>query len=186
MFKYECIVIGGSWGALGPVLEIIRNLPAAFIIPVIVILHRQKNIESSLVSLLRNNTKLKVCEIVDKLKITGRNIYICPANYHVLIEKDKTFVLDVSEPENYSRPSIDVTFESAANVFEDRLIAILLSGLNSDGSNGLKKISDNGGLAIIQNPDEAEAKNMPNAAKNKVNSAKTMNVKEIFLFLQSL
>ncbi|MBC7391445.1 MAG: chemotaxis protein CheB [Opitutaceae bacterium] len=182
---YEAIVIGGSWGGMEAVIKIIKDLPVLFPLPIIVVMHRQKNVESSLCSVIKKNTRLSIKEITDKERIHPGTIYLVPANYHVFIEKDKTFSLDVSENVLFSRPSIDIVFESAALVFRKKLIGILLTGANSDGSQGLKTISEMGGLTIVQDPMEAISKTMPMSAIEKVKVDYVLKLNEIQSLLMS-
>ena len=127
---------------------------------------------------------MRFYEVGDKDKIENNTIYIAPANYHTLIESETQFSLDVSESVWYSKPSIDVTFESAADVFKNNCTAILLSGANQDGANGLLKLRQAGSLTIVQDPAEAEMDDMPNAALH-INAADyILNTNEIFQLLQ--
>ncbi len=183
--EYEVVVIGGSWGGREAVVEILSGLPSTFRTPIIVVLHRQKNSESYLREIIAQHLQIEVQEVNEKEKIAGGKIYLAPSNYHVLIEEDKTFSLDVSENVVHSRPSIDVLFESAAVVYADRLIGVLLSGANSDGSEGLHTISKKGGMVIVQNPDEAENSFMPLAALEKT-EAFVMTKAQIREFLLTL
>lgn len=181
----EAVVMGGSWGGTDAVIDILSNLPASYRTPIVVVLHRQKNVDSALHEIIGKYTSLEVREINEKEPVKGGAVYLAPPNYHVLIEKDKTFSLDVSEDVAYSRPSIDVLFESAALAYGDRLVGILLTGANSDGTEGLRSVVERNGLAIVQNPDEAENRIMPLSALQKVN-AFVMNKKQIQEFLLSL
>lgn len=123
-------------------------------------------------------------EVCDKDAILNNTIYIAPANYHTLIENEKLFSLDVSESVWYSKPSIDVTFESAADIFKNQCTAILLSGANQDGAQGLLKLRNQGSLTIAQNPADAEMADMPRAALN-INAAELLlDVEDIYQFLQ--
>lgn len=184
--KISSIVIGGSWGGLQASLSILSGLPADFNIPIILVLHRLKNFESDLQGVFKNKLALKVMEVEEKEKISEKFVYIAPSNYHVLIERDQTFSLDVSEYENYSRPSIDVTFSSAAEVYGAGTVGILLSGASKDGSKGLKNIKDNGGLTLVQDPTEAEVDTMPLSGINLVPNSAVLNLKSIQAFLLSL
>jgi two-component system chemotaxis response regulator CheB len=161
--KFEAIAIGGSWGGMEAVGKILSGLPESFSIPIIVILHRLKNVESELPRLIAKKTKLKVKEIDEKEEMKAGYVYIAPANYHVLVEMDKTFSLCVSELVHYSRPSLDVFFQSAAYVFKRSLIGVVLTGANRDGSEGMLEIQQHGGLTIVQDPAEAEVDTMPKA-----------------------
>lgn len=180
------IVIGGSWGGFKASQFILNGLPADFKIPVLLVLHRLRNFESDLAAVYNNKLTLKVREVEEKEKISAGNIYLVPSNYHVLIERDQTFSLDVSEYENYSRPSIDVTFTSAAEIYGAKTIGILLSGASKDGSSGLRSIKDKGGLTIVQDPKEAEVDTMPFAGINLVPDSTIMTLKGIRDFLYSL
>lgn len=180
------VVIGGSWGGLQASLSILSGLPESFPVPVILILHRLRNFESDLQGLYRKKLSLQVQEVEEKEKIRPGFLYIAPSNYHVLIEKDQTFSLDVSEYENYSRPSIDVTFKSASEVYGSSTAGILLSGASKDGSKGLKQIKENGGMVIAQDPEEAEVDTMPLSAINIMPDCRVMTLKKIHEFLLSV
>lgn len=180
------VVIGGSWGGLRASLSILSGLPAGFPVPVILVLHRLRNFESDLQGLFRKKLSLQVQEVEEKEKIRPGCVYIAPSNYHVLIEKDQTFSLDVSEYENYSRPSIDVTFKSASEVFGPSTAGILLSGASKDGSQGLKQIKEKGGMAFVQEPKEAEVDTMPLSALNIMPDCRVLTLKKIHEFLFSL
>ena len=160
----EVILIGGSAGSFTPIFNIIRSLPKDYDHAIVVVIHRGKNNFSDIENLFNDNCRISVSEITDKDKITAGKVYIAPANYHTLIEKNKTFALDVSEPVWYSKPSIDVTLDSAANIYGDKCAAVLFSGANQDGAEGLLKLRKRGALTIIQDPKDAEMSAMPQAA----------------------
>lgn len=184
--KAKLIVIGGSWGGIQASLSILKELPANFSLPVVLVLHRLRNHDSDLHSIYSKKLALKVQEVEEKESIQGGCLYLAPANYHVLIEKDRSFSLDVSELENFSRPSIDVTFTSAADVYGEGMLAILLSGASKDGSMGLKYIREKGGEVIVQDPSEAEADTMPNSAISIVPDCRIFNIQKIKEHLLSL
>lgn len=184
--KPEIIVIGGSWGGLQASLTILKNLNTGFNIPIVLVLHRLKNFESDLEGVFSSKLTLPVKEVEEKEKLRGGFLYLAPSNYHVLIEKDQTFSLDVSEYENYSRPSIDVTFKSAAEIFGNRTTGILLSGASKDGSQGLKAIAEKGGTALVQDPAEAEVSTMPLAAIHIIPDCQVFSLMNINKFLNSL
>jgi two-component system, chemotaxis family, protein-glutamate methylesterase/glutaminase len=177
--KYKAIVIGTSWGGLDAISKILAGMPEDFVLPVVVVIHRLRNVESSLVDLIGKKTKLKVKEVDEKEPLSPGMVYLAPANYHVLIEKDLTFSLSVDEPVLFSRPSIDVLFESAAEAYGDQLVGVILTGANSDGSKGLKKISSMGGLTIVQLPDEAEVSTMPLSALRLVKPDHILSLNQI-------
>lgn len=164
----ELIVIGGSAGSLQVILETIRNLKEDLSFPIVLILHRKAQAESILPKLLQQFSAIDVIEIEDKTEIDNNKIYIVPSDYHLLFESRNVVSLDSSEKMNYSRPSIDVTFRSAAEIFEQSVIGILLSGANSDGVEGLKYIKKNHGKVWIQDPETADVDYMPRQAIQNV------------------
>lgn len=178
--------MGGSWGGMNAAIEILRHLPSDFALPVVLVLHRMRGVSSELPALIRKKTYIQVKEADEKEEIRPGMVYVAPADYHLLIEQDQTFSLDVSEAILFSRPSIDVTFESAAQVFGEKVIGIVLSGANKDGSRGLLNIAQTGGLAIVQDPRQAEVDTMPQSAIELVKQAKVMTLHEIASFLLSL
>lgn len=160
----KVVIIGGSAGSLQALLQILPFIESPISFAIVIVVHRKNTDEQTLEDLiaLRSNIKVKIVE--DKVKLQTGFIFIAPSNYHLLFEKDETLSLDTSEKINYSRPSIDVSFESAAEIFGPELIGILLSGSNSDGTLGLKAIQAAGGLIVVQNPVSAEMSFMPNNA----------------------
>jgi two-component system chemotaxis response regulator CheB len=159
---FEIIVIGGSSGCIPVLMQIIGAMPADFRIPVVIIIHRARNVESELETIL-SATK-KIHEPEDKEPISENMLYLAPQNYHLLAEQDKTFCLDYSEPVNYSRPSIDVSFMSVSAVYRGKTLGILLSGANNDGAKGIDRIIRNGGRGIVQDPVTAQCSVMPVSA----------------------
>ncbi len=164
----ELIVIGGSAGSLQVIMELIKNLNENLKVPILIVVHRKAYSTSILPTLLQQFTKMKVEEIEDKTEILSNRIYIVPADYHLLFESKNTVSLDGSEKMNYSRPSIDVTFKSAAEMFGENLIGVLLSGANADGVEGLQYIKKNNGKVWIQDPETAEVDYMPKRATEEV------------------
>lgn len=160
----DIVLIGGSAGSFKPIFRAVKNFSEGLDKAVLIVIHRKKNFFSEIEKLFAENSRMLLREVVDKDVIENNTIYIAPANYHTLIEKEKTFSLDVSEAVWYSKPSIDVTFESAADVYGQRCTAILLSGANQDGAEGLLKLRKNGALTIVQDPDEADMSEMPLSA----------------------
>ncbi|GHB87107.1 chemotaxis protein CheB [Persicitalea jodogahamensis] len=158
------LVIGGSAGSLEVILDLVTHLPALPHAVVILVVHRKKDNDSILVDLLSYRTKLPVREVEDKETISPDTIYLAPPDYHLLIERADLFSLDISEKVHFSRPSIDVTFESVAEAFGDRVIGILLSGANADGAVGMAKIRKAGGYTIVQDPATADVGYMPQQA----------------------
>ena len=162
---FDIIVIGGSSGSIPVLIDIIDALPMAFGIPIIIVVHRMKNVTSELRKVLSQTMDIK--EPDDKEPIKGGCIYLAPQNYHLLAEDNRTFSMDYSELINYSRPSIDVTFMSVADVYKNKTLGILLSGANVDGAEGMAYICAQGGCAIAQAPETAQYGTMPEAAIKK-------------------
>ena len=184
--RYQIIAIGGSWGGMDALIEILSGISSTTFIPIVVALHRHRVIESNLPHILSKYLKIKVKEIEEKEYLNNGTIYLAPRNYHVFLEKDKSFSLCVSELVNYARPSIDVLFDNVANVFKSKAIGILLTGANSDGSKGLKAISEVGGLTIVQDPLDSESRNMPLSALEIMNPDYILSKKKINKFLMDL
>jgi two-component system chemotaxis response regulator CheB len=182
----ELLVIGGSSGSLGVVLGILMALPADFPIPIILVIHRGNSQESLLHEVLGLKSNLPLRELEEKEVIRPCMVYLAPADYHVLIEKDKSFSLDYSEKMHYSRPSIDVTFISAAEVYRDRMMGILLSGANEDGAEGMREIKTHGGYCLIQDPDDAVMNYMPRHALELTQADAVLSGSSIINFLLSL
>lgn len=175
----ELLLLGGSAGAFKPIFNAVQAFPANLNKAVLIILHRKKNFFSDIENLFAENTRMLLREVNDKDCINKQTIYIAPANYHTLIEKERCFGLDVSEAVWYSKPSIDVSFESAAEVYKDRCTAVLFSGANQDGAEGLLKLRKSGSLTIVQDPTDAEMPDMPQAAINIDAAEHVLNLTEI-------
>ena len=181
----EIAVIGTSWGGLAALHQILGALPSSFHLPIVVVQHRHKDSGQLLPRVLQDDTRLNVCEVEDKTPIVGGSIYIAPANYHVLVERGH-LSLSTEEPVAFSRPSIDVTFISAADAYREGVVGVVLTGANSDGARGLKRIADRGGLAVVQRPDTAESPVMPAAAERLVPTARVVTLAAIAELLASL
>ncbi len=181
--SYEAIVIGVSSGGLNALNVIFSNLPQDFSLPIIIVQHVSPRSNNKWIKLLNDKTNLQMKEADEKEKIENAAIYIAPPNYHLLIEKDKTFSLTIDERVNYARPSIDVLFESAAEAYKDKLIGIILTGSNADGTAGLKRIKEYGGLTIAQDPATAESGYMPASAIAAVKPDHILCLEEIIKLL---
>jgi two-component system chemotaxis response regulator CheB len=179
----EIIAIGGSVGGIKAVSEILKSLPADFPIPIVIVLHRLRNVSSSLQSVIQDSTELRIKEADEKETITPSCAYIAPANYHLLIEEDRTFALDYSETVKYSRPSIDLTFECIAEIYGKAAIGILLTGANDDGANGLLRMKNAGAKCYVQDPNTAHAKVMPRTAISLGAYSNVLPLEEIGLLL---
>lgn len=160
----QLIVIGGSAGSLEVILKIIPALRSHLPVAILIVTHRKPSNDDLLVDLLNARSNWPVKEAEEKEPVAPHCVYVAPADYHLLLEKDHTFSLDDSEKVNYSRPSIDITFEAAAEAYGPALLAILLSGANADGVDGMKRVRRLGGQCIVQDPADAEVGYMPSQA----------------------
>jgi len=181
----DILLLGGSAGSFKLLFKIAQFLDADLNKAVIMVMHRKRNFASEVEKLFAQRSRMLVKEINDKDKVEKKTIYLAPANYHVLIEKDGSFALDVSEAVWFSKPSIDITFESAAEVYKDKCTAILLSGANQDGAAGLLKLRNAGSLTIAQNPEDAELPEMPREAINLNAVDYVLRTEEIMELLKS-
>jgi two-component system, chemotaxis family, protein-glutamate methylesterase/glutaminase len=170
MIGTSIVVVGASWGGLAALSRLIGDLPGDFEVPIAVVQHRSRNADNLLASLLQEVSPLRVVDVEDKEPLAGRTVYIAPANYHLLVEKGY-FSLTTDPLVRFSRPSIDVTFISAADTYEGATIGVVLTGANDDGARGLRRIVDRGGRAVIQDPASAESPVMPLAAQRTVPEA---------------
>jgi len=182
----KVLLLGGSAGSSSLIFHLIEQLPADFPLPVIVVLHRSRKFKSEIEVLLDSRSALVVCVAEDKAKLKKGHVYFAPPDYHLLLEPDETFTLDFSEPVIYSRPSIDATFFSVSDVYRDKVVALILSGASSDGSEGLCYIRARNGLAIIQDPDTVEVKVMPESAISLCRDALILTDESIFTFIGSI
>ena len=183
--RYEIVVVGTSWGGLNALRTLVGALPGDFAVPLVLVQHRHRESNQLLATLLQERTPLRVCEVEDKAPIEPGRVYVAPADYHLLIDRG-TFSLSTDEPVRCSRPSIDVTFQSAADSYAEHAIGIVLTGANADGAIGLRRIADRGGVAVVQDPATAESGTMPAAALKAVPTARAMKIEEIARFLATI
>ncbi len=176
------VLIGGSSGSITVLQQILAALPQHFTASVIIVIHRLRNVHSDLAAVL--SVKHNVFEPEDKEPIIGGRIYLAPQNYHLLIEANRTFGMDYSELVNYSRPSIDVTFFSAAASYGPNATCVVLSGANKDGADGTHAILAKGGHAYVQHPHLSEYTAMPESTLKKNPSAKACTIQEIVQNIQ--
>lgn len=162
--SYRYIIIGGSAGSFQTVTNILSSLPKTFNMPVFLCLHRLKHVRAGFVEALSIKSAVKVLEPSDKEFIRQRTAYLVPANYHMYFELGNYIALSTEPAVNHSRPSIDVSFKSAAYTYKSKLIGVLLSGANRDGAEGMAEVKRNGGLTIVQDPNECQVKTMTEAA----------------------
>lgn len=156
------IVMGASAGGLRALETVLGGLPRGFPVPIVTVQHRSRESSDAYADILGRSVKLPVREIEDDDVLRAPGVYLAPPDYHVLIEPGRV-VLSIDDPVSYSRPSIDVLFESAADVFGAKVIGVLLTGANHDGAKGLSRIKQAGGYAIVQDPRTAESPAMPAA-----------------------
>jgi len=182
---YDLVVVGTSWGGLAALRTLIGGLPDSFQMAVTLVQHRHKDSDHVLRTLLQERSSLRVYEVEDKMPLEHGHVYVAPPDYHTLVERGY-FSLSTEAPVRYSRPSIDVTFGSAADSYGHRTVGIVLTGANADGADGLRRISDRGGLAIVQDPTTAESPTMPAAAQTAVPRARILTLQGIAAFLASL
>lgn len=166
--------------------EIFQELKPSLSVPIIVVIHRLKNVQSKLDQVLQHSTKILVKEAEDKESLKPNTIYLAPSNYHLLVERDHTISLSVSETVNFSRPSLDVSFFSIGEVYGDKALGIVLTGANKDGSNGLSYICKHGGQALVQDINEAQVDVMPQSALLTAPSARSLKLKEIGKYINKM
>ena len=183
---YKAVIIGGSAGSFQIVTRILNSMNSSFPLPVLLCLHRLKHVRSAFVEALSLKSNIPVKEPNDKDQLKSGIAYLAPANYHMFIELANRVALSADDPVNHSRPSIDLSFITAANAYRDKLIGIILSGANRDGAFGLKKVVDNGGLSIVQDPKESEVKTMPESALQLTKVDYVYSTDQIIRFLQKL
>jgi two-component system chemotaxis response regulator CheB len=183
---FECVIIGGSWGGIEAVGAILEQLPQSFPLPIVVVLHQHRKSGTHIPEIFKRKCVLKVKEADEKEHLEPGTVYIAPANYHLLIEQDKSISLSIDKHVNYSRPSIDVSFVSTAQVYRDTLIGILLTGANQDGSEGVAQIKRFGGLAIIEDPNTAKVPIMPQAALARTQVDQVLKLQDIANFLLAI
>jgi two-component system chemotaxis response regulator CheB len=162
--RYQIIVIGGSAGAMAALSKLLPVFPAGYPLPIVIAQHLHPWQDDYHLEHFGDQCALTVKEAADKESVEAGTIYFAPPNYHLLINDDKTFSLSIDDKVNYARPSIDVLFESAVDVYAPWLVGVILTGANNDGAEGLRLIKESGGVTIVQDPQTAESAYMPKAA----------------------
>ena len=186
MGDYEAVVIGVSAGGFSALTELLPLIPANFPLAIAIVQHRNDDRDNYLCQHLDKHCQIPVSEASFNGQLMPGHIYLAPANYHLLIETDRLFSLSVGPAVRYSIPSIDVLFESAADAYGGKLIGIVLTGANDDGSLGLKKIRARGGLAIVEDPRSAEVSTMPQSAIEIAGADHILPLAEIAGFLTGI
>jgi two-component system chemotaxis response regulator CheB len=186
IMNYKAVILGGSAGSFQIVTRILNSLPKDFPLPVLLCLHRLKHVRSGFVEALSLKSNIPVEEPYDKDSLRPGKAYLAPANYHMYIELANRIALSTEDTVNHSRPSIDLSFITAANAYREKLIGIILSGANKDGALGLKKVHDNGGIAIVQDPNECEVKTMTQSALQLTKVDFVYSTDQIISYLQKL
>jgi len=181
----SAIAIGASIGAIEALSIVLPALPAAYARSVLVVVHVPTDTKNTLAELFIARCRIAVKEAEDKEQIQAGTVYFAPADYHLLVEPDFTLSLSSEEPVHYSRPAIDVLFESAADVYGPNLTGIVLTGASSDGANGLRAICRGGGAAIVQAPETAKNDAMPRAALVACPSARALSLEGIAAILKN-
>ena len=182
----KIILIGGSAGSYSLIADILEQLPDYFHAAICIVLHRNKQYDTQIEKSLSKKLNRNIVSVIDKMDIRSNHVYFAPAGYHLLVEPDFTFSLDSSEHINYSRPSIDVLFETAAQIYNKNCTAFLLSGANTDGAKGLRIIEDYKGKIIIQDPTIASIRTMPLAGQKETLHPEIWNDSEITSFFNKL
>ena len=182
----KAIVIGTSQGGPKALHKLVSALPTAFPVPVMIVLHRHPEGKERAEKQLDSACLLTVKQAEDKEAVEAGTVYLAPPGYHLLVEDDETLSLSIDDKVNYSRPSIDVLFESAADVYGETLVAILLTGANRDGAEGLRTVKEAGGVTVVQDPADAETAAMPKAALRLMKPDKVMSLSEITCYLKEL
>jgi two-component system chemotaxis response regulator CheB len=183
--SYKAVVIGGSAGSFQGIVKILSQLPTTFPLPIIMCLHRLKHVRNGFVEALSIKSVFPVVEPYDKEQIK-KGVYLAPSNYHMSIELGNYFAMSTEDMVNNSRPAIDITLGTAAYVYREKLIGILLSGANRDGGLGMKHIKEKGGLTIVQEPSECMIDTMPRAAMAATKIDFVLKVDEIVNFMKEL
>jgi two-component system chemotaxis response regulator CheB len=183
---FDFIAIGASAGAVTALKTVLERLPGVSQVPIAIVVHLPADNPSLLPELFRKCVDLPVREPEDKEPIEKNCLYIAPPNYHLLVEKERVFCLNLDDPVKYSIPSIDVFFQSVASSFGPRCVGVVLTGANNDGADGLRLISEAGGVCVVQDPSSAHVPTMPQAAIQAVPTANILTLQEIGDFLSAV
>ena len=183
---FEIVAIGASWGGMRAIGMVLEALPEGFEPAVVVVQHRGASHDDELLErVLARHSKLEVVPVTDKEPIRPGCVYVAPAAYHMIVEPSH-LALDSEDVVQFARPSIDVLFESVAEVYGERAVGVVLTGRNEDGAEGLARIAAAGGFTVVQDPDTAEQGEMPAAAIASGAAQRVLPLEEIGPFLAAL
>lgn len=183
--KHAIVVVGGSRGSSNALARLLRGLAPDFPLPVVVVIHRDRESGDELIHFIRQSTALPVTEAEEKQAIQARHVYVAAADYHLLVE-ESGLALSTEGQVSAARPSIDVLFESAAQVWGERTVGMILSGTGSDGAHGLAEVQRRGGVAMVQDPAEAEFPEMPKSSIAACATAQILSIPQIVRLLGGL
>jgi two-component system chemotaxis response regulator CheB len=184
--RADAIVVGASAGAVQALSRILPTLPADYPLPVLVVVHIPADHDDLMAALFQAKCRVAVKEAEDKEPILPGVVYFGPSDYHLQVEADRTVSLSSDGPVHFSRPSIDVLFESAADAYGAALVGVILTGANEDGADGLRAVAAAGGVALVETPAEAFAAAMPSAALKRSPKARVLSLDEIAAYLAAL
>ncbi len=178
MGPFHLVVIGCSWGGFQGLRRIFTDLPETFPVPIVVVQHRHAQAGDGLDSSMQSASKLPITDVTDKEPLVGGAIYLAPSDYHTMVE-GKSLALSTEDAVNFARPSIDVLFESAAESYGGSLVAVILTGANEDGADGLSRVKELGGYTIVEDPESALRREMPDAALARVRPNRILRLEDI-------
>ena len=184
--QLDAVVIGTSAGGVDALTRILPSLPKTTPVPILIVVHMPRERPSLLTEIFRHKCAMRVDEAVDKADIKPGRIYFAPPDYHMLVDRGPQIALSVDDVIQFSRPSIDVLFESAADVYGTHLLGVLLTGGNEDGASGLAYIASRGGTTVLQDPAEAAASAMPEGALKLMTPTHVMRLDEIAALLMTI
>lgn len=175
----KAVVMGASAGGVGALMRVLEALPADFPLPLAMVLHLRPDAGNFLADILNRRSPVQVRQAEEKEHMRPGVAYLAPPNYHLLIEEDRSLALNVDERVNFARPAVDMLFDTAAYAFGRELVGVILTGANGDGAQGSKRIKANGGMLLVQDPLEAEASAMPEAALAATTPDRVLKLAEI-------
>jgi two-component system chemotaxis response regulator CheB len=183
--EFEIVVVGTSTGGLKALQTLLAGLPSGFPLPIVIVQHRGTGSENGLCEFLSKSSSVPVTEPEDKEALLPGHAYLAPRDYHLLIE-NRSFALSTDPAVGFARPSVDVLFESAADLYQQRTIGVILTGANRDGARGLAAIKSRGGITVVEDPSSATCREMPDAALALTNANWILRLPEIAPRLQQL